>query len=265
MVIGGYLLAITAFGSYFARFQRTTRDYFLTGRSVPWWAICFTIVATETSTLTFISVPATAYNSDMTFLQLVVGYVIGRLVVSALFIPAYFRGDLMTSVRAAAATLRPARQEPLGDHFPADALPRGWRAAVRDRAGHLGRHAGAGHLGGRHHRHGDDRLHRPRRRRGGDLDRRRPAVRLYRRRRRRLLLAAALDSGRVGGGHARRRRGRQVPRPQSAVRRCRSRIRCGPASSAASRSHWPLTAPISFWSSVCWPRDRHARRRGGWC
>ena len=97
LVIGGYLLAITAFGSYFARFQRTTRDYFLTGRSVPWWAICFTIVATETSTLTFISVPATAYNSDMTFLQLVVGYVIGRLLVSAIFIPAYFRGDLFTS------------------------------------------------------------------------------------------------------------------------------------------------------------------------
>ena len=72
IVIGGYLLAITAFGSYFARFQTTTRDYFLTGRSVPWWAICFTIVATETSTLTFISVPATAYGGDMTFLQLVV-------------------------------------------------------------------------------------------------------------------------------------------------------------------------------------------------
>jgi solute:Na+ symporter, SSS family len=96
-VIGGYLLAITAFGSYFARFQRTTRDYFLTGQSVPWWAICFTIVATETSTLTFISVPATAYASDLTFLQLVVGYVIGRLIISAIFIPAYFRGDLMTS------------------------------------------------------------------------------------------------------------------------------------------------------------------------
>ena len=52
LVIAGYLLAITAFGSWFARFQKTTRDYFLTGRSVPWWAICFTIVATETSTLT---------------------------------------------------------------------------------------------------------------------------------------------------------------------------------------------------------------------
>jgi SSS family transporter len=97
VVIGGYLLAITAFGSYFARFQKTTRDYFLTGRSVPWWAICFTIVATETSTLTFISVPATAYAGDMTFLQLVLGYIIGRLLVSAIFIPAYFRGDLITS------------------------------------------------------------------------------------------------------------------------------------------------------------------------
>jgi SSS family solute:Na+ symporter len=97
VVIGGYLLAITAFGSYFARFQKTTRDYFLTGRSVPWWAICFTIVATETSTLTFISVPASSYTGNMTFLQLVLGYVIGRLIISAIFIPAYFRGDLMTS------------------------------------------------------------------------------------------------------------------------------------------------------------------------
>jgi SSS family transporter len=96
-VIGGYLVAITIFGSQFARFQKTTRDYFLTGRSVPWWAICFTIVATETSTLTFISVPASAYGGDMTFLQLVFGYVIGRVLVSVLFIPAYFRGELFTS------------------------------------------------------------------------------------------------------------------------------------------------------------------------
>ena len=96
-VIGGYLAAITAFGSYFARFQKTTRDYFLTGQSVPWWAICFTIVATETSTLTFVGVPATAYTSDMTFLQLVFGYIIGRVIISAIFLPAYFRGELMTS------------------------------------------------------------------------------------------------------------------------------------------------------------------------
>jgi SSS family transporter len=96
-VIAAYLLAITAFGSWFARFQKTTRDYFLTGRSVPWWAICFTIVATETSTLSFIGVPAGAYAGNMTFLQLPMGYIVGRVLVSVLFIPAYFRGELYTS------------------------------------------------------------------------------------------------------------------------------------------------------------------------
>jgi SSS family solute:Na+ symporter len=99
LVIAAYLLAITAFGSWFARFQKTTRDYFLTGRSVPWWAVCFTIVATETSTLTFIGVPAQAYGrpGNMTFLQLALGYIIGRILVSVLFLPAYFRGELFTS------------------------------------------------------------------------------------------------------------------------------------------------------------------------
>ena len=99
LVIAAYLVAITAFGSWFGRFQKTTRDYFLTGRSVPWWAICFTIVATETSTLTFIGVPAQTYaaNGNMAFLQLAAGYIIGRIIVSVLFIPAYFRGELFTS------------------------------------------------------------------------------------------------------------------------------------------------------------------------
>lgn len=99
LVIVAYLVAITAFGSWFGRFQKTTRDYFLTDRSVPWWAICFTIVATETSTLTFIGVPAQAYGrpGNMTFLQLALGYIIGRLLVRLLFIPAYFRGELFTS------------------------------------------------------------------------------------------------------------------------------------------------------------------------
>jgi SSS family transporter len=96
-VIAGYLLAITAFGSWFARFQKTTRDYFLTDRSVPWWAICFTIVATETSTLSFIGVPAGAYAGNMTFLQLAMGYIAGRVLVSVIFLPAYFRGELYTS------------------------------------------------------------------------------------------------------------------------------------------------------------------------
>ena len=97
LVIAGYLTAITIFGSWFARFQRTTRDYFLTGRTIPWWGICFTIVATETSTLSFIGVPAGAYAGDFRFLQLALGYIIGRFLISVLFIPAYFRGELYTS------------------------------------------------------------------------------------------------------------------------------------------------------------------------
>jgi len=97
LVIALYLVAITAFGSWFAKFQKTTRDYFLADRSSPWWAICFTIVATETSTLSFIGVPAQAYTGAMGFLQLAFGYVIGRVLVSLLFIPSYFRGELVTS------------------------------------------------------------------------------------------------------------------------------------------------------------------------
>src|SRR6266850_6202 len=66
-------------------------------RSVPWWAIATCIVATETSTLTFIGAPGTAYRGDWTFLQLVLGYIIGRLLIAVLFIPAYFRGEIYTS------------------------------------------------------------------------------------------------------------------------------------------------------------------------
>jgi SSS family solute:Na+ symporter len=97
VVIALYLVAITAFGSWFAKFQKTTRDYFLADRSSPWWAICFTIVATETSTLSFIGVPAQAYTGAMGFLQLALGYIVGRVLVSLLFIPSYFRGELVTS------------------------------------------------------------------------------------------------------------------------------------------------------------------------
>jgi solute:Na+ symporter, SSS family len=97
LVLVVYVVAITAFGTWLGRRGRSVKDYFLGGRSVPWWAIAACIVATETSTLTFIGAPGTAYNGNWTFLQLVVGYVIGRLFVAWLFIPAYFRGDLYTS------------------------------------------------------------------------------------------------------------------------------------------------------------------------
>src|SRR5918997_1993525 len=98
VIIFGYLAGITLFGVWFSRRQRTTRDYFLGDRSVPWWAIAASIVATETSTITFISVPGVAFSrgGNFQFLQLVLGYMLGRVVISLIFIPSYFRGELLT-------------------------------------------------------------------------------------------------------------------------------------------------------------------------
>src|SRR5436190_13137909 len=98
IIIFGYLIGITLFGVWFSRKQETTRDYFLGDRTVPWWAIAASIVATETSTITFISVPGIAFarGGNFQFMQLVLGYMLGRIVISILFIPSYFRGELMT-------------------------------------------------------------------------------------------------------------------------------------------------------------------------
>jgi solute:Na+ symporter, SSS family len=91
-----YLAGIVAFGAYFSKSHHSIQDYFVSGKKIPWWAIMGSIVATETSTVTFISVPGYAYGTNLTFLQLVIGYMIGRLAVSILFIPAYFKGELLT-------------------------------------------------------------------------------------------------------------------------------------------------------------------------
>jgi solute:Na+ symporter, SSS family len=92
-----YLLAVTALGIRFRQQQHDIKDYFLGGRSAPWWALAFSIVATETSTLTIIGTPAIAYGGNMAFLQLVFGYIIGRIVISVIFIPGYFRGEYLTA------------------------------------------------------------------------------------------------------------------------------------------------------------------------
>jgi SSS family solute:Na+ symporter len=96
-IIGLYLAGITLFGLRFRKKQRTLRDYFLAGREIPWWAIALSIVAAETSTLTIISIPGLAYDTNFTFLQVVMGYVVGRVVISFLLLPHYFRGDLYTA------------------------------------------------------------------------------------------------------------------------------------------------------------------------
>jgi SSS family solute:Na+ symporter len=101
-----YLLAVTALGIWFRRGQlqqpgqtreAAGRDYFLGGKTAPWWAISFSIVATETSTLTIIGTPAIAYGGNLTFLQLVFGYLIGRVLIVLLLLPGYFRGEFFTA------------------------------------------------------------------------------------------------------------------------------------------------------------------------
>ena len=98
VIIFGYLIGITAFGILFSGKQETTEDYFVGDRSVPWWAIAMSIVATETSTITFVSVPGVAFakGGNFQFLQLVFGYMLGRVVISLIFIPLYFKGELQT-------------------------------------------------------------------------------------------------------------------------------------------------------------------------
>ena len=101
IIIFGYLIGIVLFGAWFGRKQKTTADYFLGDRSVPWWAVAFSIVATETSTITFISIPGVAFarGGNFGFLQLVFGYLLGRIVISLLF-PALQRAKHKAQVLA---------------------------------------------------------------------------------------------------------------------------------------------------------------------
>jgi len=95
-VLVAYLAGVVAFGFFVGRAQRTVQDYFVSGHRLPVLAILGSIVATETSTVTFISVPGLAFVGDFTFLQLVFGYVLGRIVVSVVLMPGFFRGELLT-------------------------------------------------------------------------------------------------------------------------------------------------------------------------
>ncbi len=100
-VVGLYLVAITLFGLRFARpgtaKDRSLRGYFLADRTVPWWAIALSIVSAETSTLTIIGTPGLVFAGDFGFLQIVLGYMLGRVVVAALFLPKYFQGEMLTA------------------------------------------------------------------------------------------------------------------------------------------------------------------------
>jgi solute:Na+ symporter, SSS family len=96
-VILAYLAGITWFGAHFRSGQKSLRDYFLGGRTAPWWAIALSIVSAETSTLTIVGTPALAFSGNLGFLQIVLGYLLARIVISALFLPHYFRGEMFTA------------------------------------------------------------------------------------------------------------------------------------------------------------------------
>ena len=97
LIVVVYLIAITLFGIHFRKKQQSIHTYFLGGKTIPAWALSLSIVATETSTLTVIGTPGIAFGGDLSFLQLVLGYLVGRVFISLVLIPAYFKGEMYTA------------------------------------------------------------------------------------------------------------------------------------------------------------------------
>src|SRR3954468_253257 len=97
VVIAAYLAGTTWLGIWVGRRQRDAKDYFVAGRDIPWWAVMFSVVASETSALTFISIPGLAYTTNLGFLQVATGYLLGRIVVAYVLLPRYYQGELVTA------------------------------------------------------------------------------------------------------------------------------------------------------------------------
>lgn len=97
LVLAGYLIGVAVLGIRMSGRQGSASDYFLGGRDLPWWAVCFSVVATETSTLTVIGIPAVAYGGSLVFFQLTFGYILGRVLVAWLFLPRYLSGSMDTA------------------------------------------------------------------------------------------------------------------------------------------------------------------------
>lgn len=97
LIAAAYLAAVVIIGLTIGRGQSGASDYFLGRHQLPWWAVLVSVVATETSALTVISIPGIGARGDLTFLQLAIGYVLGRVVVAWLLLPGYFRGDIQTA------------------------------------------------------------------------------------------------------------------------------------------------------------------------
>src|SRR3954463_364080 len=97
LVIAAYLVGITALGVFVGCKQKDSKAYFVAGREIPWWAVMISVVASETSALTFISIPGLAYVGNLGFLQVAMGYLLGRIVVANVLLPRYYQGELVTA------------------------------------------------------------------------------------------------------------------------------------------------------------------------
>jgi SSS family transporter len=116
-VIVVYLLGIIGLGVWFGRDQRNTRDYFLGSRNIPWWGIGLSIVAAETSALTIIGVPAMAYGSNLAFLQIIIGYVVARVILAVVMVPHYFKGEIYSPYQLFANAFGPSARQMAGGFF----------------------------------------------------------------------------------------------------------------------------------------------------
>src|SRR5947208_434676 len=112
-----YLAAIIALGVWFGKDQRNTRDYFLGSRNIPWWGIGLSIVAAETSALTIIGVPALAYGSNIVFIQMIIGYVIARLILAVVMVPHYLKGEIYSPYQLFGDRLGASARQTAGGFF----------------------------------------------------------------------------------------------------------------------------------------------------
>lgn len=117
LVILAYLLGIIGLGVWFGKDQRTTRDYFLGSKNIPWWGIGLSIVAAETSALTIISVPAMAFGGNMAFLQIIIGYVIARILLAIVMVPHYLRGEIYSPYQLLENAFGPSARRLVGGFF----------------------------------------------------------------------------------------------------------------------------------------------------
>src|SRR6266705_3261680 len=131
LIIAFYLIGIILFGLWFGKDQKNTRDYFLGSKNIPWWGIGLSIVAAETSALTIIGVPGMAYGSNLAFVQLIVGYVLARIILAIVMVPHYLKGEIYSPYELFANAFGPsARQTAAGFFLISETLAAGVRVYV---------------------------------------------------------------------------------------------------------------------------------------